>query len=111
MTDTRYVYGARCTWHGPISAVGKKVIQNQPPGAEPSGPPMTIPCCPHCEGILFEYPNKATWDNGVTQFDAKHPGYVEFVEWLGVTGGCWPNHVAAADVYKEITGKEVNLGT
>jgi hypothetical protein len=75
------------------------------------GGTATLPCCPHCSGVLFEYPNKATWDNAAAEFEKKHPGYVEFTEWLGTVGKCWPNAVVAADAYTEATGKKVQLGT
>jgi hypothetical protein len=102
MTDTRYVHGIRCTWHGPISAISTILARD---GV------TRLPCCPHCSGMLFEFPDKATWDNMVVQFDAKHPGYAEFIEWLGTVGRCWPNSVVAADAYTEATGKKVQLGT
>lgn len=99
MIDTRYVYGARCTWHGPISAVGRRQSGGH-----------TLPCCPHCLGMLFEYPNKATWDNGVRQFDEKRPGYKEFTEWLGSYGRCWPTLQDGVDAYNKITGKDFTIG-
>lgn len=101
LKDRRYVYGARCTWHGPFSATDR----SQHPSMK------GIPVCPHCHGVLFEYPNKATWDNAAAEFEKKHPGFVEFIEWLGTVGQCWPNMVAGADAYTEATGKKVQLGT
>lgn len=107
MTDTRYVYGARCTWHGPISAIGRREVNT----LEVDGVyrPHSVPCCPHCNGTLFEYPNKETWDNGVAEFEKKHPGYTEFVEWLGDCGGCWSNLTYAQVMYKIETGKDFSL--
>ncbi len=66
MSDTRYVYGVRCAWFGPISAVG------QLPGG--------LPCCPHCKSILFEM-DEADWWAGVDKHDATHPGYRKMIEW------------------------------
>lgn len=100
--DTRYVYGARCTWHGPISAVN--VIPH-------SGAGGGLPVCPHCSGPLYEFPSVMSWDNMVATYNAKHPGYTEFVEWLGSYGRCWPNPVVAQRQYEALTGKKVQLGT
>lgn len=68
MRDERYTYGATCNWHGPIQEV--KLTH--------SG----LPCCPHCGGVLFEYPNKQVWDNSVQRFTAENnlPHYPAFVE-------------------------------
>jgi len=107
--DTRYVYGARCTWHGPISAIGRKPVTSL--GIDAQYHTDMLPCCPHCGGVLFEYPNKATWDNLVALFNEKRPGYTEFVEWLGSYGRCWPNYVDAEVLYKVATGKEFTLAT
>jgi hypothetical protein len=98
-TDTRYVYGARCTWHGSINAIGRR---------GPVGGNFNLPCCPHCGGMLFELGSKAEWDAGVTKHDAEHPGYADFVAWLGSYGRCWPNHKAALELYTAATGKVYN---
>lgn len=83
-TDTRYVYGASCTWHGPIADIGRKTVPVRPNGfvaslGQPSTP-MTLPCCPVCEGMLFECPHPDMWWGRV---DKVGPNYRAFIEWLG----------------------------
>lgn len=95
MTDITYVYGAQCTWHGPFSATHSR----------PRGSGGHVSCCPHCRGMLFGYPNKASWDNAVAAYEKQHPGYAEFTEWLGNVGKCFPNLTVARDAWKETTGK------
>jgi hypothetical protein len=85
MEDTRIAYGARCVWWSGIEDVG----------VQPSG----VPCCPHCQGVLFEMDSPAEWWRGVDEFEAQgHPGYHGFVEWL--KGKCFPNRDAAKAAYE-----------
>ena len=66
-TDTRYVYGATCAWHGPIQEVGRIG----------SG----LPACPHCGGVLFEVDTEEKWWAGVDAAEADgRPGYRKFIE-------------------------------
>lgn len=107
-SDTRYVYGASCTWHGPITAIGTKRVRLDHE-ARTLAPVHGIPCCPHCSGMLFEYSNKAIWDANVAKADAQYPGYADFVAWLGSYGRCWPGWKLAGPMYKEATGKDLPL--
>ena len=66
MSDDRYVYGARCAWFGPISAVGHL--------------PGGLPCCPYCKSVLFEMPESQWWE-GVDRHEKVHPGYRAMIEW------------------------------
>lgn len=94
MEDTRHVYGARCTWHGSITQIGKR---------------GDLPCCPHCGNMLFEVDTEAKWQEGVDKFNAGHPGYTDFCQWLNENGRCWPIHAmsVAFAQWRELTGKNV----
>jgi hypothetical protein len=65
--DTRYVYGAYCTWHGPISEVDTTA---------------GLPICPRCGSVLFEMEDKAEWLVGVNRFakEINEPLYPNFIE-------------------------------
>jgi hypothetical protein len=54
MEDTRIAYGALCVWWSGIEDVG----------VQPSG----VPCCPHCQGVLFQMDSPAEWWKGVDEF-------------------------------------------
>jgi hypothetical protein len=59
---SQYVYGAVCTWHGPIeetTLIGR-------PGIE-------IPGCPHCGGVLYQLPDRVVWEGGLKRFAAQNP--------------------------------------
>ena len=74
-TDTRYVYGASCTWHGSIHEVAT--------GGQ-------VPQCPYCGGVLFEVSDRAEWDRNARSYSTKihDPRYPEWVESLH--GPCVP---------------------
>ena len=83
MIDTRYVYGANCTWHGPISAIGKR---------------GGIPCCPSCGSMLFEFPHKDDWTRAADRYEAAgHPGYRNMIDWS--ERRCFPTRKALEDAY------------
>lgn len=90
--DTRYCYGATCTWHGPIdetAAVASVNIDH------------SFPACPHCNGPLYECDSKAEWDQRVASYEeAGHPTYRAFSEWLRTQSRCFPNYLAAMAVYR-----------
>ena len=86
--DTRFVYGANCTWAGPIQNVGRRE----------SG----LPCCPHCGSSLFELPSRSRWDEGVAAFDKEHPGYADLMKWG--EGRCFPNREILLAAYTAETG-------
>lgn len=62
--DTRYVYGATCTWNGPIQEVSTR---------------SSLPCCPKCRGMLLQVSDVPNWQRAIDQFDAEHPGYAAFI--------------------------------
>jgi hypothetical protein len=100
MTDTRYVYGATCTWNGPIQEA--KGYAHRPPG------------CPFCGGVLFEAKSEQHWTESVMKYERDaHPGYRAFSEWLGRCGRCWSlGSVSLNDIariYQAETGREVRL--
>lgn len=70
------VYGATCSWTGPISAVKK--IQG-------------IPVCPHCNGVLFQMEEK-DWQDGIKMHSDRSSDvhYPAFVKWLETRGACSP---------------------
>lgn len=74
--DTRYVYGATCTWHGPIQEIKTR-----------SG----LPACPHCGGLLMEYASRAEWDVPGKKF-AEERGLKYYMGWLESlrVGHCLP---------------------
>jgi hypothetical protein len=75
--DTRIVYGANCAWWDGIEKIGRieTVI---------AGRPATLPCCPHCRGMLFEIPSPKEWWASVEKYAKENddPGYRAFVEWF-----------------------------
>lgn len=73
--DTRYVYGAVCTWSGSIQEVSKG--------------DGSLPRCPQCGGPLFEMESKVIWDQQITDFENDgHPGYRDFQTWVGNLNPC-----------------------
>lgn len=95
--DERIAYGANCTWWGKIADVGKRHLRDA----------GTIPCCPHCNRMLFEVPNAEKWWATVDRHAAAKPGYREFVEWL--EGRCFANILAALNAYTHETGNVLKL--
>lgn len=95
--DTRYVYSARCTWNGPIQAVGKL----------PSG----LPCCPQCRSPLFELPSELEWTKAAHAYEREgHTGYASFMTWM--RGRCFRGSsrlLDAAQAYQKETGRAVTL--
>jgi hypothetical protein len=74
MSDPRIVYGASCCWWDSIDRVGHL------PG--PFG--RSLPCCPRCNGVLFEMTDEAEWWRSVDRHMAVavDPKYRSFIEWL-----------------------------
>lgn len=97
--DTRVVFGARCSWWGDIGDVGKTPRNSRG---------FSLPCCPHCKGMLFETDNPEIWWKGVDKFEAdNHPGYRAFITWS--KGQCFPNGKAALAAYEAATGIKVDV--
>lgn len=91
-TDTRIVYGARCTWWDHVSEVG---IRNG------------LPVCPFCNLPLFEMEDEAEWYEGVDKYASTHEGYRAFVDWC--RGRCFRDQKQAQHVYEDTTGAKVAL--
>lgn len=98
MLDNRIAYGARCTWWDGIRKVGK-----MSPG--PSG--HSLPCCPHCGGVLFELENEGQWLAGADRYENDgHPGYRAMIEWA--RGKCFKNMDELKTAYeaRTVAGEE-----
>lgn len=81
MTDTRIVYGTRCTWWDSIKNVGSFKTD--------SG--HNLPVCPHCGSPLFEVDSEEKWFAGVDKHEAVgNIGYRDLVEYG--RGKCFRNY-------------------
>lgn len=88
MNDPRIVHGAHCTWWDSIN----KIATIKAPGG------YDLPCCPNCNGVLFEMPDEATWWKVVDRYEAAgHPGYRTLVEWG--RGKCFMNVNAVREAF------------
>lgn len=88
--DTRIAYGVGCTWWDSIKKVGK---------TDPGKSGHTLPCCPHCRGMLFEMENEGQWFDGVKKHEATgNPGYRTMVEWS--RGKCFKNYDVLKKTYQ-----------
>lgn len=98
MSDTRIVYGFNCVWWDGIEKVGKTPPRNG----------ISVPCCPHCRGMLMELPDPKSWWDGVEKYEADgHPGYRAFIEWL--KGKCFRDRYVAKVAYEAKPGRVVQL--
>lgn len=99
MTDTRIVYGYKCAWWDTIDKVGSTRLEHVG---------ISLPCCPHCGGLLFEMPTPEDWWKAVEGYESRgHPGYRACVEWM--QGRCFPNPQRAIEAYEAETGIRINL--
>lgn len=86
--DKRYVYGAVCTWHGPISEakpstpVKIELRHGTPAKVLRAAGEIRVPGCPHCGGPLMEYDDRQTWDQMLDRFLKSHPELVMYKEWI-----------------------------
>lgn len=97
-TDTRIVYGMRCVWWDGIEKVAKTPPHNG----------ISIPCCPHCGGVLMQADGPAQWWDWINKHEAAgHPGYRAFIGWM--KGKCFPDMRAAKDAYEAKPGRSVTL--
>lgn len=72
LADKRIVYGAQCTWWDSIAKADRV-----PLGASGHG----VPCCPHCQGVLFEIPSEECWFDAIKRHEANdNPGYRSVME-------------------------------
>lgn len=74
--DNRHVYGAACSWNGPIAKIGSN---------------GGLPACPHCKGMLFEM-DAGKWHAGIADYCLKRDDrdYPAFMAWLSNRGTCSP---------------------
>lgn len=102
-----HVYSAGCSWHGPITAVGKTpdlpITMAKVGGTEIpiGGPGSGLPCCPHCGSMLFQTEEKKWWEGAKEHEKAKHPNYVRFLNWTAKQKRCWENNTVAAAAYNK----------
>lgn len=64
--DTRFVYGATCTWFGSIHEVS---ATDKHPRYANEHQAHSLPCCPICGGMLFEMESASIWWDGVDGFE------------------------------------------
>jgi hypothetical protein len=115
MKQTPYVYSAGCSWHGPISEVGKtsllaKSVTVKVGSKEMEIPNHGIPACPFCGSVLFQVRSELEWNVGAALHEQKgHTNYVSFLNWTRTQKRCWPSlRIAAKDYFLE-TGKKVKF--
>lgn len=82
MSDERIVAGARCTWWDSIDKVATR---------------NSLPVCPHCGNVLYEFESQEIWDGMVAEHDSVEPGYEALVAWG--RGKCFPNYEAVKAAY------------
>ena len=97
-------YGAQCTWWDSMGNVGKL---NFPPskltrgdGSTTEIPGSSLPCCPHCKGVLMQVENEAAWWRNVAAHAerSQDPEYPKFIRWL--RGRCFASLAAARSQYE-----------
>lgn len=118
-SDPRIVYGAQCTWWGPIADAhvpGKSLHWRDVQAAELGRGHLEpgIPVCPNCYKPLMEFPNEAGFWLAVRKFEEgthgvnrPHAGYREFMEWC--KRRCFPTALVGASVYHQQTGRTVDI--
>lgn len=123
--DTRFCYGASCTWFGPIQDVSS-TDKYQVKAKEEHFPKLmadaSLPCCPCCGGMLFELPDELDFWNSINAFELgayprsvagtyprRHPGYRVMWEWQRDQKTCFPRTEALAEAYKTATGIAVDI--
>jgi hypothetical protein len=105
--DTRFCYGASCTWCGPIQEVSNMGKHSRWKAANIPDDVRkhSLPCCPHCGGMLLELPHAKEWWDGVDKYDADgHPGYGAMWRWQRQMNKraplCFPNLETLERTYK-----------
>src|SRR5690606_31561522 len=88
-------YGAVCTWWDSIDKAGQLVTDparvTRGNGSTTTIRASTLPCCPHCRGVLFQVDSEAAWWSVINEH-ARRTGdadYPEFIRWL--RGRCFPD--------------------
>jgi hypothetical protein len=98
--------GEQCTWTGPMANA------RYDPAADRFQ-------CPNCAGNLTEAPDIRSIEIGTEAFELgvyasvnppprPHPGYRGLVRWMMEQEHCWDSIEAAADAYRQATGKYVD---
>ena len=89
----KIAYGARCTWWDNKENVGTVKVDS----SKMVNSSMTLPCCPHCKGMLFEMENIEVWQEQVDFHDREHPGYSQMITWA--KGKCFPDLNSMVSAY------------
>ncbi len=93
-----YTYGIGCTFHGPITKVGKH--------PETEG----LPCCPHCNGMLMQVENESAWWAGIQKAEEQgNTNFFVFMKWVGHQEKCWKNVKEAAEAFTNAHGIDVRI--
>lgn len=109
--DTRYCYGAGCTWHGPIAEVSntsKHSFWRRRDAPRMQGG-ISLPCCPICGGMLLEVDTEEKWWTDAAAFEAgtgsraskPHPGYVAMLKWQKEQSKCYQGDTAVRQLRDE----------
>lgn len=97
-------YGARCTWWDSMDRVGKLTMPASKltlgDGSTTEIPATSLPCCPHCKGVLMQVENEAAWWRNVAAHAerSQDPEYPDFILWL--RGRCFASLTAARSQYE-----------
>jgi hypothetical protein len=114
--DTRFTYGASCSWFGSIHEVGNTGTHLHWAGQDKGT--HHLPCCPICGGMLFEMPTEDEWWKSVDDFEAgnypastkhPHPGYREMLEWQQKSMFCFKSIYDLRDHFEQVTGIHVDI--
>lgn len=129
--DSRFCYGANCTWFGPITDVGstgkykvKDKAEHFPPfPGSADAVDISLPCCPCCGGMLFELPQESEFWLALQMFEAgtyqtqaeqpaarPHPGYEAMWKWQQEQKTCFATAQELAAAFKTATGTAVDVG-
>ena len=100
--DTRFCYGAQCTWCGPIAEVSNTHDHPYWKERKTLSEQHSIPCCPNCGGMLMEYETAEEWWDQVRKYDAEgHPGYLAMWQWQRQHKPlCFPSMEVFVQTYK-----------
>lgn len=97
VVEDLHVYSAGCSWHGPISEVGKTKGE------------ISLPCCPYCGSVLFQTGEQEWWDGAKKHQEAGHTNYETFLRWTMTKKRCWPSLKEAAKAYSLESSRPVIL--
>lgn len=115
--DTRFCYGANCTWFGSIHEVSN-TKEHPHHKSRPQPDDFGLPCCPVCGGMLFETQSESEWWDQVDKFERgdypsqtrhPHPGYREMLEWQKRGMFCYKGVPELVKHYQQATGNEIDI--